>query len=202
MGVELSVLSSWKLETSRTDQVSSVLSSISATTGTPMLPPTSVGRPAASRISPSSVVVVVLPLEPVMASILALEEARGQFQLADDRQAEALHLRQLGRVQRHAGADDDQVLAAEGEQAVAAGLDHDALFEQRGNLLGQRLGAAHVGDRDLRAAAAQKQRRRQTGFSQSDDQNFFAFEFHHQESIVLRLPRPLLLCTAGQEPRV
>ncbi len=77
-----------------------------------------------------------------MASDSALEKARGQFQFADDRQAEALYLRQLGRIQRHAGADDDQVLAAEGEQAVAAGLDHDALFEQGGNLLGQRFGAS------------------------------------------------------------
>ena len=36
--------SSWKLETSSTDQVASVDSSMSATTGTPMLPPTSVGN--------------------------------------------------------------------------------------------------------------------------------------------------------------
>ena len=35
-------VSSWKLETSRTDQVSGVLSSMRAMTGTPMLPPTSV----------------------------------------------------------------------------------------------------------------------------------------------------------------
>ena len=106
---------------------------------------------------------------------MALEKARGQLQLADDRQAEVLHLGQLGGVQRHAGADDNQILAAEGEQAVAAGLDHDAGFDQRGNLLGQRLGRAHVGDGDQSAAPAEKQRRRQTGFAQSDDENFFAF---------------------------
>ncbi len=191
------MVSSWKLETSSTDQVSSVLSSMSATTGTPMLPPTSVGKPAAFRISPTSAVVVVLPLEPVMASDLALEEARGQFQFADDRQAEVLHLHQFGRVERHAGADHDQVLAAEGEQAVAAGLHHDALFEQGGNLLGQRLGAAHVGDRHLRAAAAQKQRRRQPGFSQSHDQNLFAFEFHHRV-LSFGLLRDLFYCAPHQ----
>jgi len=82
-------------------------------------------------------------------------------------------------VERHAGTDHDKVLAAEGEQAVAAGLHHDALFEEGRNILGERLGAAYVGDGDLRAAMAQKQGRRQTGFPQSHDQNLLAFEFHH-----------------------
>jgi len=50
-----------------TDQVSAVLWLMRAITGTPMLPPTSVGKPASSRISPTRDVVVVLPLEPVMA---------------------------------------------------------------------------------------------------------------------------------------
>jgi len=69
-GWNSTVLSSWKLETSRTDQVSAVLFSMSSTTGTPMLPPTSVGIPAEARISPSRAVVVVFPLEPVTASML------------------------------------------------------------------------------------------------------------------------------------
>ncbi len=85
---------------------------------------------------------------------LAFEEAACQFQLADHRQSEALDLRQLGGVQRHAGTDDNQVLAAEGEQTMAAGLDHDAGFDQGGNFFGQLLCRAHVGDRDLGAAAA------------------------------------------------
>ena len=54
--------------------MASVDSSMRATTGTPMLPPTSVGMPAFSRISPSSEVVVVLPLEPVTARILPLRK--------------------------------------------------------------------------------------------------------------------------------
>jgi len=37
--------------------------------GVPMLPPTSAGTPAAVMISPVSVVVVVLPFDPVMATI-------------------------------------------------------------------------------------------------------------------------------------
>ncbi len=73
-GRNCSVVSSWKLDTSSTDQVSSVLSSISPTTGTPIFPPTRVGSPAAFRISPTSDVVVVLPLEPVMASVLPLRK--------------------------------------------------------------------------------------------------------------------------------
>ena len=94
-------------------------------------------------------------------------------------QAEAFHLGEFGRIERDTGADNDEVLTAEGEQAVAAGLDHDSLFEQGGNVLGKGFGAADVRNRDLGAATAQKQCRGQTGFSQSDDQNFFAFEFHH-----------------------
>ena len=41
----------------------------------------------------------------------ALEEARGQFQFADDGQAKALDLGEFWSVQRDAGADNDEVLA-------------------------------------------------------------------------------------------
>ena len=98
---------------------------------------------------------------------LAFQKARGQFQLADHRTAEVARLHQFGRIQRHAGADHDQVLAAEGQQAVAAGLHHDALIQQRRNLLGQRLGRADIGNRHLRALPAQKQRRRKPGLPQA-----------------------------------
>ena len=117
---------------------------------------------------------------------VAFEEARGEFELADDGQAEGFDLHQLGRVERNAGADDDEVLAAEGEQAVAAGLDHDAFFEQGGNVFGEGLGAAHVGDGDLGAAVAQKQGRGKAGLAQPHDQNFFAFEIHLPQTPALR----------------
>ncbi len=71
---------------------------------------------------------------------------------------------------------------------MPAGLHHDALFEQRRDIFGQRLGAAHVGDGYLRTLAAQKQGRRQTGFPQPHNQNFFAFELHHN-GFILRLSR-------------
>ena len=110
--------------------MSSVLSSMSATTGTPMLPPTRVGNPAFSRISPSERGGGGFAVGAGDGEDPALEEAGGQFEFADDGQAEALDLDEFGRVERNAGADDDEVLTAEGEQAVAAGLDHDAFFEQ------------------------------------------------------------------------
>ena len=112
---------------------------------------------------------------------LALEEAGGEFEFADDGAAEAFGLHEFGRVERDAGADDDEVLAAEGEQAVAAGFDVDALFKQGGNVFGEGLGAADVGDGDLGSAAAQKEGGGQAGFAQSDDENLFAFELHHED---------------------
>ena len=110
---------------------------------------------------------------------LAAQEAGGEFEFADDGAAEVAGLHELGCVERNTGADDDEVLAAEGEQAVAAGFDHDALVEQGGNVFGEGFGAAHIGDGDLRAVAAQKQSGGQPGFAESDDEDFLAFEFHH-----------------------
>jgi hypothetical protein len=109
----------------------------------------------------------------------ALEVAGGEFEFADDGAAEVAGLHQLGGIEGDAGADDDEVLAAEGEQAVAAGFDVDAFVEQRGDVVGESLGGAHVGDGDLGALAAQEQGRGQAGFAESDDENFFAFEIHH-----------------------
>src|SRR5215470_2597086 len=63
------MVSSWKLETSRTMTVFSLDSATNEIAGVPMLPPTATGRPPAARISPASVVVVVLPFDPVMATI-------------------------------------------------------------------------------------------------------------------------------------
>ena len=103
-------------------------------------------------------------------------------------QAEIAYLHQLRRIERNAGADDDQVLAAKSQQAVAASLDHDALVEQRGNVLRQRVGAAHVRNRHLRALAPEKERRGKAGLAQSDDQYLFAFEFHAHE--FRRSPQP------------
>ena len=68
-GRKVSIDSSWKLEISSTTQVSGEDCSTKVMAGVPMFPPTSVLRPPEAMISPVSVVVVVLPLEPVMATI-------------------------------------------------------------------------------------------------------------------------------------
>ena len=153
-----------------------------ATTGTPILPPTRVGRPASFENFADQRRRGGLAVGAGDRQYLAFKKARGQFEFADDGQAEVARLDQFGRIERHARADDDEVLAAEGEQAVAAGLDVDPLFEEGGNVFRQRLGAAQVGDGDLGAAPAQKQGRGEAGFPQSDDENFFAFEVHHEQS--------------------
>ena len=156
-GWNCSVLSSWKLETSRTDQVSSVLSSMSAMTGTPMLPPTSVGNAGLLEDFADERRGGGLAVGAGDGEDLAFQEAGGEFEFADDGAAEVACLHQLGCIERHAGADDDEVLAAEGEQAVTAGFDVDAFVEQGGNVFGERFGAANVGDGDLGSATAQKQ---------------------------------------------
>src|SRR3990167_3938081 len=65
-----SVVSNWKLDSSRTYSSTSSLSRSSA--GVPRLPPTATFLPAAAAISPTKVVTVLLALEPVMAMIGAL----------------------------------------------------------------------------------------------------------------------------------
>jgi len=109
---------------------------------------------------------------------LADEEARSQFQFSDHGQAKIVHLDELGGIERNAGADDDQVLAPEGEQAVTSRLHHDALVQQRGKIVSERGGAAHVGDSNQRTLAPEEERSGETGFAESDDQYLFAFEFH------------------------
>src|SRR6266566_7765586 len=70
LGRKVCIVSSWKLETSSTAMVSGVAPSTSEIAGGPILPPTIVGYPPAPIISPASVVVVVLPLDPVIATMV------------------------------------------------------------------------------------------------------------------------------------
>src|SRR5688572_3421839 len=66
-GRNVVVVSSWKLLTSTTCTVSGVDASTCADSGTPMLPPTSTGRPPDSSIRPITVTVVDFPFVPVTA---------------------------------------------------------------------------------------------------------------------------------------
>src|SRR5438105_13086217 len=69
-GWNVPTVSSWKLDTSTTQKPPASAAGVStaSASGSPRLPPTNVGRPVALSISPTSVVVVDLPLVPVMAT--------------------------------------------------------------------------------------------------------------------------------------
>ena len=113
---------------------------------------------------------------------LALQEARRQFDFADDGNAALARLHQLRHVEGHAGADDDQVLIAEGALAMLAGFDPDAVVEQRGNFLAKLLWRLGIGDGDPRAPVRQKQSAGHAGFAQPDHQHAFAFNIHECRS--------------------
>ena len=72
-GWNVPTVSSWKLDTSTTQKPPASAAGVptASASGSPRLPPTNVGRPVARSISPTSVVVVDLPLVPVMATIVA-----------------------------------------------------------------------------------------------------------------------------------
>src|SRR5262249_51181552 len=61
---------------------------------------------------------------------VAAQKARGKFDLADDLDAELAGLDQVGCIHWHAGADNDQVLVAEGAFALAAGLDSNPFVQK------------------------------------------------------------------------
>ena len=90
------------------------------------------------KILPMSVVVVVLPLDPVTATTAPSRKRLASSSSPRMVWPKALAWGDLRGFERHAGRDDDQVLAAEGEEAVTARLDHDAGVEQGGDLLGER----------------------------------------------------------------
>ena len=71
-GRKVTVVSSWKLETSTTQKPPASAAGVptASASGSPRLPPTKVGRPVARSISPTKVVVVDLPLVPVMPTIV------------------------------------------------------------------------------------------------------------------------------------
>ena len=66
---ERCMLMSWKLDSSTTATASGVTSASWGSSAAPMLPPKNTRRPAASNILAIRVVVVVLPSEPVTATI-------------------------------------------------------------------------------------------------------------------------------------
>ena len=143
--------------------------------GLPRLPPTNVGRPVARIISPTSVVVVDLPLVPVIAISVRDDEPRRQLDLAGDRDAGGARGRQLGDL-GHAGRQHDQVGAREGLALVAAEL---ARRRPRGSAASAGASAprrALVGDGHARAARRAELRRRDPGAPETDDEHAFAVQ--------------------------
>ena len=148
--------------------------------GVPMLPPTSALRPPAARISPARVVVVVLPFEPVMATMFALQKSRRQLDFADHGNAERARLHQLRHVERNARADDDQVLIAKCALAVLAGFNADAVVEQQQESPARSCSSDLASETATRAPLLRKkQSAGNAGLAQSDHQHAFAFDVHH-----------------------
>ena len=58
---------------------------------------------------------------------------------------------------------------------MASGFHHNALVEKRGKIMGERGGAANIGDSHLRTLAPEKERSGQAGLAESDDEYLFAF---------------------------
>src|ERR1700750_203142 len=89
-----------------------------------------------------------------------------------------IHVRRVGR---NAGAQNTQVLAAEGGMPMAAGLHVHACIEQGRDVLSQRLSTAQIRNRDLRTTPSEEESRGKTRHSQPDDENLPAFELHERE---------------------
>ena len=81
--------------------------------------------------------VVVLPFDPVMATMRPGQKLRREFDLADHGLAQRARLHQRRRIHGNSGTDHDQILPAERALAVPAGLDGDAVIEQHGNFVAQ-----------------------------------------------------------------
>ena len=119
---------------------------------------------------------------------LAFEEARREFHLADDRNAQRACLHQLRNIEGHARTDHDQVLIAEGAFAMLSGFDGDAMIEQQRNFVTELLRRFGVGDGNPRAALLQEQSAGHAGLAQPNHQHAFAFDVHQ------RIPLASPLC--------
>ena len=115
------------------------------------------------RSRPISSTVVVLPLVPVTATKRFCEQPPGQLELADHRDPPFARCGDHGRVGGDAGALDDAADARERELRVLHKLDAASL-ELRGPRAG-RVAADHA-----LAARRQRQRRRNPGARQPDDE--------------------------------
>ena len=143
-----------------------------------MFPPTSVGSPPAVRISPVSVVVVVFPFDPVMATIGSRQKLRRQFNLANHRLAHGAGLHQHRRIDGNPRTDHNQILPTKRPLAMPARLDGNAMIEQRRDLVAQFVSALGIGNSNPRPMLLQKKRRSHPGLAEAHHQHAFVFKFH------------------------
>src|SRR5581483_9601694 len=107
---------------------------------------------------------------------VALKKARGELDLADDRNAALAGLSEQRDVAGNAGTDHDQVLLLEGALAVTPGFDGDAAIEQLGNFPAELVFSLGVGDGDAGALLFKEERGGDTGASESDHEHALAFD--------------------------
>ena len=85
-----------------------------AVTGVPMLPPTCAGMPDSRRMCPTSAVVVVLPLVPVMPMVRPSRNGAASSTSPITRTPRAPRGLERRKIGGHAGGDDDHVVVGEG----------------------------------------------------------------------------------------
>ena len=190
------VVSSWKLDNSRTNtsgqgRAPPAVSkgANTSSTASPMLPATTVARPAARHSAPVSAVTVVLPFVPVIASTFCVrrQRAREEFDVADELRA-ACHCRRDRRlVLGHARADRDQVRA--GQRRIGERAGGQRHVRQRRSELGRtRRLRAGIGDAHARAFAREIPRQRQPGHPESQHDGIAVLVFHLQRSFSVERP--------------
>ena len=96
-----------------------------------MLPPTRVGNPPAVKISPVKRSRRSFPVRPGDGHNRPRQKLRRQFNLADHGLAHGPRLHQHRRIHGDPRAHHNQILPAKRALAVPAGLDRDAVIEQR-----------------------------------------------------------------------
>ena len=106
-----------------------------------------------------------------------------EFNLANDGLSRGAGLYQWSSVDRHTGADHDQVLAAEGTLAVAASFHRDSMVEQDWDFIAELVGRLRVRNRHPGTALFQKESRSHARLPEAYHQHAFVFEIH--ESSVL-----------------
>ena len=175
------MVSSWKLETSSTSTVSARRLSTSAITACRCCRRPDWHAAGSRRMSPTSVVVVVLPLVPVMANHRAGQERAGQFDSPSTGICCARARFSSGSSAGTPGLTTMKSGVQKAAFAVAAGLDGDALFEQLGDLGLELHPGAHFRHHHARAPLAQEARRRHAAGGHADDQYPPAADLHAGE---------------------